>query len=119
VPGRTSVRFLHDGEIWSVVEKWASASGFRIKEKARCERLYQKGSGIFGPPVMLKIRQDAQETVLEAWIRVNGFMRVLSLFIFPSEIGIESGGYLLWSDRRAARKAVNGLLSQLGQEPIP
>ena len=69
--------------------------------------------------MMLKIRTDNQETTVETWISVNIFIRLMVLFIVPSEVGIESGGFRLAAPRSIARKTTNKLLALLGQALIP
>jgi hypothetical protein len=115
---RTTLRFSSPGEIWPVIDKWANENGYKQKESVGPERLYQKGTGFLVAPMMLKIRQENQETNLEAWIRSNTLVRLMSLFILPAEMGIESGGFKAVIPRNMARKAVNTLLTQLGQTPI-
>lgn len=116
---RTTLRFDSTGDIWSVVEKWASENGYRQKGSEGYERSYQKGTGFLVAPMMLKVRHENQETNIEAWIRSNVLVRLMSLFILPAEMGIESGGLKGVLPRNIARKAVNILLAQLGQTPIP
>jgi hypothetical protein len=115
---RTILRFNYTGEIWPVVEKWANENGYSQLESEGHEKLYQKGVGFLVTPPMLKVAHENQETIVEAWIRTNLFMRLIFYFILPSEMGIESGGFRLALPRRTARKAVNALLAQLGQPPI-
>ena len=114
----TLVRFRYDGDIWPIVEKWARENRFRLKDAAGSDRTYQKGIGVLVAPMMLKVGNDDQETTLEAWIRVNKFVRMRSLFILPCEMSIDSGGFRAVAPRRIARNAVNKLLNQLGQSPI-
>ena len=116
---RTSLRFNNAGDIWPVIEKWADEHGYRQKEGMGTERLYQKGVGFLVAPMMLKVKHENQETHLEAWIRANLAVRLASLFILPAEMGIESGGFKAVLPRNMARKAVNALLTQLEQPPIP
>ena len=116
---RTTFRFESAGDIWPIVEKWANENEFSQKESRGHERLYQKGAGFLVAPMMLKVRHENQETNVEAWIRANIFVRLMSLFILPSEMGIESGGFRGVLPRNIARKGVNMLLAQLNQPPIP
>lgn len=116
---RTELRFGSATDIWPVVEKWAGENGYKQKEASGPEKLYQKGSGLLIAPMMLKIRSENQATTLEAWIRANLFVRIMSFFILPAEMGIESGGFRAVIPRNIARGAVNKLLAQLGQPPIP
>jgi len=116
---RTTFRFNSTDDIWPIVEKWANENGYNQKESMKNERVYQKGTGFLVAPMMLKVRQENQETIIEAWIRANIIVRLMSFFILPSEMGIESGGFRGVLPRKIARKAVNTLLAQLGQSPIP
>jgi hypothetical protein len=116
---RTTLRFSSAADIWPVVEKWAGENGYKQKEANGPEKSYQKGSGILVAPMKLKVRQENQETNIEAWISANLFVRLASLFILPAEMGIESGGFRAVIPRNIARGAVNKLLAQLGQPAIP
>ena len=116
---RTKISFRRDADVWPVVEGWAGGAGFHLKETTGPERLYQKGTGFLVAPMMLSIRQADGQVAMEAWIRCNTFVRLMSLFILPAEMGIESGGFKGVAPRAIARKAVNQLLPQLGQPPIP
>jgi hypothetical protein len=115
---KTVVEFRSDADIWRVVDKWAGDSGFRLKVPGDTERLYQKGVGFLVAPMMLNVKRDGQKSRLEAWISVNLFVRLFTLFLVPSEMGIESGGFRLVAPRSIARKAVNSLLEQLGESAI-
>ena len=114
----TLIRFRYDGDIWPVVEEWASEHHYWLRGSNGDERTYQKGTGILVAPMMLRVRKRDQETELEAWIRVCKFVRMRSLFILPREMGIESGDFRAVAPRRIARKAVSELLGQLGQPAI-
>jgi hypothetical protein len=116
---RTTLRFKNTSDIWPVVEKWAGENEYKQKESVRHERLYQKGEGLLVGPMMLRVRCENQETEIEAWVRATVLVRLMSLFILPSEMGIESGGFRGVVPRSMARKAVNTLLAQFGQSPIP
>ena len=116
---RTTLRFNSARDIWPAVEKWANENGYVRKGSVGHERLYQKGLGLLVAPMMLKVRQENEEANLEAWISPNKFTRVMSFFLLPGEMGIESGGWVMVLRRKIARKAVNALLAQLGQSPIP
>ena len=116
---RTIIEFAGASDIWPVVDKWAGENGYRLKESGDAERLYQKGVGFLVAPMMLKIRRQDQSIHLEAWVRAYFFVRLMSLFILPAEMGIKSGGLRGVWPRTMAREAVNKLLAQLGQPPIP
>ena len=116
---RTKLSFPHQNNLWPAIEKWAPENGFNLKNDSGSERLYQKGVGFLVAPMMLSVRDSAQGTSLEAWIRVNTFTRAMGLFLIPAEMGIESGGFKLIAPRSIARNAINKLLPQLGQPLIP
>jgi len=119
IPKRTVRDFAFTGDLWVVVEQWANANGYRRKEGDDTRRLYQKGAGFLVAPMMLELRHDAGQVHLEAWTRFNIFTRLMSFFILPDEMGIESGGFRAVVPRNIARGAVNKLLPQLGQPEIP
>jgi hypothetical protein len=115
---RTVLRFSHTGDIWPIVEGWARQNGYRQKEAAGPERVYQKGVGFLVAPMMLKVRYEKQEANIEAWVRANILVRLMSLFTLPKEMGIESGGFRAVMPRNIARKAVSELLAELGQPAV-
>lgn len=121
---RTTVHFRCDADPSSIIDAWASGNGYRLKETNGSERTYQKGTGFLlsllfrRRPMILKVNEDQPGFwTLEAWIRVNIMQRLLKLFLVPSEMGIGSGGLHFGISRMIARKAVNKLLSELGQSP--
>ena len=115
---RAEISFTADADIWSTVEKWAGEHKYNIKTQSGSKRLFQKGVGFWVAPTMLEIEVDGNRVQIEAWIRINLFTRLFSLFILPAEITIESGGVRAAVPRRIARKAVNKLLIQLNQPEI-
>ncbi|MBU1241358.1 hypothetical protein KKF84_01450 [Myxococcota bacterium] len=116
---RTTVTFTHEGELWPLVDQWATQNGFRSVTTQESARLLQKGSGFFVAPMMVDMELDNNQVRLEAWIQVGLLARILSLFILPGEMSIESGGVRAALPRSIARKAVNNLLASLNQPPIP
>ena len=118
------VRFTSSGRAVAkfpvaTTERWTDQNKFKTKQTSPSDRLYQRGMGIFGAPTMLRVFRDGDEAVVEAWLYVNDFMRAMSFYVMPSEIKISSGGHTLWADRRKARKSVDPLLAEFGQDPIP
>jgi len=113
---RTTIR-LSSNHL-QAVESWATANDFRQKSAAENEKTYQRGYGLLVGPTMLRIKSENHELVLEVWIRMNLFVRLLSLFILPAEMGIESGGIKSVLPRTLARNLFNQLLTQLGQPLI-
>ncbi len=115
---RTVLDFPFRDDLWAIVEPWANQNGYRQKEADTSRRLYQKGAGFLVAPMMLEVRQDGGQVHLEAWARFNILARLMSFFILPDEMGIESGGFRAVVPRNIARGAVNKLLPQLGQPLI-
>jgi hypothetical protein len=116
---RTEIRFNTNPAQWNVIDQWAAAESYRLQSSNASERLYQKGSGFLVAPMMLHLRQEAGQTVMQCWISSNLFVRLCSLFILPAEMGIESGGFKVVVPRKIARTAVNKLLAQLQLPAIP
>ena len=116
---RTHLEFPAPPDFDHELEAWSRAFKFVHKRKEGDTDIYQKGVGFWVAPMMLSVRRAGGNVHLEAWIRVNTFIRAMSLFLVPSEMGIQSGGFRLAAPRSIARKAVNEMLLQLGQDPIP
>ena len=119
---RTVRTFPVKGDLWPFVEQWAKANGYWARASsgpAGPERLYQKGQGFWVAPMMVSVRQENGQVTLQAWVRINLFNRIASLGILPAEMSVESGGFKAVLPRKIARDAVNHLLQQIGQPPIP
>jgi hypothetical protein len=116
---RTVLDFPFAGDLWTIVDPWAKENGYNQQSGDAAKRLYQKGTGLLVAPMMLEVGQKDGQVHLEAWIRCNLFVRIMSFFMLPAEMGIESGGFRAVLPRNIARGAVNKLLPQLGQPVIP
>jgi hypothetical protein len=119
VAERRAIRdFTVTGDPWPVVEQWADRKGYRAVEQAGDRRLYRKGSGFFAGGRLVEISSADGRVHLEAWVKGNLPARVVSLFILPAEITIESGGFKANVPRRFGRNEVNDLLEAFNQPPI-
>ena len=116
---RTIRDFTTEFDPWPIIDGWANETGYRLKSGIGPSRLYQKGVGFLTAPMMLQIDQTGNRLHVEAWIRVNLFVRITALFLIPAEMGIESGGFKLVVPRSLARNRINTLLQRLNQVPIP
>ena len=110
--------FSANGDIWKVADEWAAQQGYKATEESGDRRLYKKGSGFFTGARAVELRTDGSAVHLEAWVVGNLPARILSLFILPAEITIESGGAMAVVPRKQGRGEVNPLLERLGQPPI-
>jgi hypothetical protein len=106
------------GDPWPVFDAWAERQGYRLVEQSDDRRLYNKGTGLLTGARMLEVQKAEDQLRLEAWVKGNLPARVMSLFILPSEITIESGGVKAVVPRKQGRGEVNDLLGALGQPPI-
>jgi hypothetical protein len=106
-------------DVAPMVDAWAGANhyGFRGVSPDGT-RNYQRGNGIMTGAMPLSIRQTGTGVHLEAWIHSTILARIGALFLIPSDMGIDSGGFKGALPRSMARGAVNKLLEQLGQPPI-
>lgn len=116
--GRTNLSFDVNREIWPDVNQWAAENGFVKKEGEGSRVLFQKGKGFLVAPMMCDIRVEGSRVELECWVRANLFVRLMALFLIPSEMHIEPGGMKMAVPRKIARNAVNKLLEKLGQKQI-
>jgi hypothetical protein len=116
---RTEFRFTTNSAQWQVIDQWATAESYNLQSSSASERMYQKGTGFLVAPMMLHLRQEGGQTVVQAWIRANLLVRAFALFILPAEMGLESGGFKGILPRKIARTAVNKLLAQLHLPAIP
>jgi hypothetical protein len=115
---RTTINFQWQGDLWTRVDHWAREQNYKLKTEGETERMYQKGRGFLVAPMMLQINYNGKDVRMEAWARANLFVRAMALFIIPSEMDIGSGGVRMALPRKIARKAVNQLLTELGQAEI-
>jgi len=110
--------FSADGNLWNVADAWAADQGYQAIEEADDHRLYRKGKGFWTGARAVELRTLGKNVHLEAWVIGNLPARILSLFILPAEITIESGGAKAVVPRKQGRGEVNELLAKLHQEPI-
>jgi hypothetical protein len=116
---RTVREFKVDADISQLVDAWAGANhyGFRGVSPDGT-RNYQRGNGLLTGAMPLSVRQTGSDVHLEAWIHATLVARISALFLIPTDMGIESGGFRGAVPRSVAREAVNRLLVQLGQQRI-
>ena len=117
---RTVRDFQVDADISPQVDEWARANhyGFRGVSPDGT-RTYQRGNGVLTGAMPLTVKQTGSAVHLEAWIHATLAARISALFLIPTDMGIESGGFRGSVPRSVAREAFNRLLVQLGQPRIP
>lgn len=107
-------------DIAPLADAWASANHFGLREvQPDGTRRYQRGNGILTGVMLTSVRQQGKDVHLEAWIHATLVARIGALFLIPADKSIESGGLKGALPRKFAREAVNKLLAQVGQPPIP
>ncbi len=116
---RTTMDFRAPTDYWQTIDLWAKMTDIRLKQSAGPMRLYQKGHGFWMAPVMISFQQTNDQIHMETWVRANFFIRLMALFIIPSEMELKSGGFRLVVPRKYGREAVNKLLAQLQAPLIP
>jgi len=116
--GRTIRSFRSPEDLWSRVDAWAAATGFRLQEGAAERRRYCRGNRLLMAPACLEISRDGREVTLEAWVKADFYLILSLLSGKPAEAGIESGGLTAVLPRKRARDAVNQLLASLNQPLI-
>jgi hypothetical protein len=116
---RTVRDFQVGADITPVVDAWAQANHFGFRGVAPDgTRKYQRGSALTTGAKPVSILQNGHSVHLEAWIHTTLVGRVLTFFLLPADMSIESGGVRNVVPRSIARGSVNKLLEQLGQPPI-
>jgi hypothetical protein len=116
--GRTTREFTYQPELWPLVEAWAAAAGFTLVDQQPNHRRYRKGNQLLSAPAFLELTREGDRVTLQAWIKADMYLIMALLTGKPPEAGIESGGLTAWIPRQRARKAINPLLEQLGQQPV-
>ena len=67
---------------------------------------------------LVTLRQDGRHVHLEAWLEFSRQYRAITLYMLPTEMGLEGGGLRQKLERSETRNRVNPLLIGLGQTPI-
>ena len=118
---RTTVVISIAQDPWPIILEWSRRKGYvpRGDVAAAGAKQFQKGTGFLVAPMMLLVAVGDGTVTLQAWVRCNLFMRIMSLFILPPEMHIRSGGFRAVAPRKIARNAVNDLIARLGGQPIP
>ncbi len=115
---RTIIQFNQETDVMPTVEAWAKANGYKKVASDSPGQRYKKGSGLMVAPTIFEASQDQGQVTFTAWVSANLLARSGALFMIPAEMKIESGGFAMNLPRKTARKAVNKLLSELGQPAL-
>jgi hypothetical protein len=118
VRGRTVRQIQAGAEIWGIADQWAATTGYVVAGQDETSRLYQRGTGFWVAPQMVRISSAQGGYFLEAWIRVPMLNRILALGLMPEEIIIDKGGFVAVIPRNRAREDVNKLLVSLNAPVI-
>jgi hypothetical protein len=104
--------------VWPIVDAWAPGAGYNLVTGGGEHRVYQKGMGFLVAPMMLDLQLSNGRLVLQAYLRMGLFVRIMALFMLPAEMNIQPGGFRAVLPRKMARGKVNELLTKLGAPPI-
>ena len=116
---RTAVTFTVSGNPWEVIAAWAKRHRYQLREpQTETVRLYQKGTGMLAAPRKAQFTLADDRVHLQAWVHVPLLARIVSLFLLPQEMGIQSGGFRAAVPRTMARDAINDLLAQVGASQV-
>jgi hypothetical protein len=116
---RTIRDFQLGFDVAPLVDAWANANHYGFRGTSADGAIkYQRGSGLLTGAMPLTVRQSGSAVHLEAWIHSTLLARFGALFLMPTDMGIESGGFRGVLPRSMARTSVNKLLAELGQPPI-
>ena len=115
---RTICDFPAPPNLWQAVDAWAAQHNYETESQDGARRVLRKGRGLLVAKRMLSISVDGQNAHVEAWLPMGFIVRMMSFFILPAEIGIESGGFKATLPRRLMREEVNQLMTSLGQPSI-
>jgi hypothetical protein len=102
---------------WPVVDHWAEQQKFRMLSQHEGHRLYKKGGHMAGAR-MVDVSAAPSGMHLEAWVHSTVPARIMSFFILPEDITIESGGKKGALPRKLGRAEVNDLLAELGSTQL-
>lgn len=116
---KTVREFQYQGDFWHEVESWAAENGYKTNQEGSSRTYRKQRGGLDITPIAIKLNQQGEQIRLEAWVNVDTFYRLTTLFIAPSEMALESDGFQFPAIRKAGRKEVNKLLSRLHQPEIP
>src|SRR5205807_8321035 len=114
---RASREFATEGDPWPTVDSWAGRAGYHVLEQEGERRVYRKGSGFWVGKRIVQVSASDGTAHVEAWVSSPFLTRLLSLFIIPREITVESGGPRAMLPRKLGRNELNDLLQSFGQSP--
>ena len=72
--------------------------------------------GFLTAPTYLEIIQKGENVHLAVWIQGGIWGRIITFFIVPKTMGIESGGFVGVVPREFARDQINKFLKEIGVE---
>ena len=115
---RTILDFSFNGDVYPILEKWATENSFITRDGPEGAIECQRGGGMMMCPVLLQIKQSGNNIHLETWLQVDILTEFTMLFNAPAQSAIDSSVKLLWREREIACLYVNRFLKELGQPPI-
>ena len=111
---RSVVTFAVTGDPWPQIGAWAKRHSFYPRDPQTGDtKLFQKGSGLWTAPMKAQFTRRGDTMELQAWVHNPLFARIMSFFILPAEMNLNSGGFRAVIPRKIGRGAVNTLLGEL------
>jgi len=107
-----SVAFTSDRPVGDIVANWAQQEGYRLVKSEAATRIYKRGRNLLTAPAFVEYTTDGDRHTLKAYVQIDGLLA-------KGDIALSGGGFLVRLPRELAYKAVNRLLTMLGQAPLP
>ncbi|MGH8026709.1 MAG: hypothetical protein ACREO0_08275 [Pseudoxanthomonas sp.] len=102
------VNFSSDQDVFSKVDAWAQANGYRLVRNEGDSRVYQKGKNFLTSPMFLEVHRQGQDYAFKSYVQVNGL-------IIKGDMALTGDGFMAKLPRSMAKKVHNELFSSLGQ----
>lgn len=93
------------------IEQWAATYGFALKQEQGATRVYRRGLGLLGAPILV----DA--TIADGVVTLEGYTRVNAL-LFVAEVPLADRSFYAKGPRIRGLKEFNALITALGGQAI-
>jgi hypothetical protein len=102
-------------DAWTVIATWAREHRFVPRTpQSDTVKLFQRGTGFLTAPMKVQFEVRGTHVDAQAWVHMPLVTRIMSLFLLPTEMPVESGGFKAIVPRNMLRKLLNVLLAKVG-----